>query len=65
MKRKLSVFEINEIEKKMLSTHYIDNTALRDWTKFVISALSEGVSNFDIDQLTLSDEDFDKKYNIK
>lgn len=65
MKRKLSVFEIHEIETKMLSNHYIDNAMLRDWTNFIFSALNEGVSDFDIDQLTMSDDDFDEKYNIK
>lgn len=64
MKRKLTLKEIKEIEEKMISNHYIDNTALRDWTNFIFSALNEGVSDFDIDQLTMSDEDFDEKYNI-
>lgn len=64
MKRKLTLKEIKEVEEKMISNHYIDNTALRDWTNFIFSALNEGVSDFDIDQFTMSDEDFDEKYNI-
>jgi hypothetical protein len=65
MKRTLTLLEIKEIETKMLSNHYIDNAMLRDWTNFIFSALNEGVSDFDIDQLTMSDDDFDEKYNIK
>lgn len=64
MKRKLTLKEIKEVEEKMISNHYIDNTTLRDWTNFIFSALNEGVSDFDIDQFTMSDEDFDEKYNI-
>lgn len=64
MKRKLTLKEIKEVEEKMISNHYIDNTTLKDWTNFIFSALNEGVSDFDIDQFTMSDEDFDEKYNI-
>jgi len=61
-KRVLSVDEINEIRDKMTRNHFIDRSLVKDWTEFLIAALSVGVSEFDIDQFALSDDDFDTKY---
>lgn len=41
---------------------FLDQTAVRDWTKFVINASTTGVSEFDIDQFALSEEEFSEKY---
>lgn len=61
-KKVLSVDEIHAIREKMVSNTFIDRTLIKDWTNFVIEALSTGVSEFDIDQFALSDDDFDTKY---
>jgi len=61
-KKVLSVDEIHAIREKMTGNNFIDRSLVKDWTNFVIEALSVGVSEFDIDQFALSDDDFDKKY---
>lgn len=61
-KRVLSVAELEEVRVKMASNHFLDNALFKDWTKFVVEAITKGVSDFDIDQFALSDEEFDKKY---
>lgn len=61
-KKVLSVDEIHAIRDKMTRNSFIDRSLIKDWTDFVIEALSVGVSEFDIDQFALSDDDFEEKY---
>lgn len=63
-KRVLNIEEIHKIREKMSQENFLEKSLIKDWTDFVINALSFGVSEFDIDQFSLSEEDFDKKYCI-
>lgn len=65
LKKVMTKKELIELSKTFTSKHFLDKTAIKDWTSFVADAMTIGVSEFEIDQYQLSDEEFDEKYGHK
>lgn len=60
----LSLDEVKDVFNKFCQNTYLtQSTILNDWIDFQHKATTTGVTQFDLDQMVLSDEDFDVKYD--
>lgn len=58
----LTYERILAIQSLWINEKAYDKSLIRDWTEFVFKAGTIGVTQFDIDNWILSDDDWDKKY---
>lgn len=61
-KRILVLDELQSIYLSACNHHYICSSFVKEWIDFQYRATTEGVSQFDIDQYILSDDQFESKY---
>lgn len=61
-KRILSVEEINKLTTNFVNEHFLSSSSVKEWTVFIVEAMTTGVTEFEIDQYALTEEDFSKKY---
>lgn len=62
--QKLSLDQLKEIYDLYCQTTYISSSVIKDdWIPFQYDALTIGVSQFDIDMISLNDDDFAAKYS--
>lgn len=59
----LSLDEVKDVFSKFCQYNYLtQSVVLNDWIEFQHKATTTGVTQFDFDQMTLSNEDFEAKY---
>lgn len=64
--QKLSLDQLKAIYDLYCQTTYISSSVIKDdWIPFQYDALTTGVSQFDIDMISLNDDDFAAKYQTK
>ncbi len=61
-RRVLNADEIKSLAKSFVNEQFLSSSSVKEWTEFVIDAMTKGVTQYEIDQYALSEEEFDKKY---
>lgn len=61
-KRILTADEINKIAVIFVNEQFLSSSSVKEWTEFVTDAMTTGVTQYEIDNYALTEEDFSKKY---
>lgn len=61
-KRILTADEINKIAVTFVNEQFLSSSSVKEWTEFVTDAMTTGVTQYEIDNYALTEEDFSKKY---
>ena len=61
----LTYERIRSIQSDWVMSRFLDKSIIKDWTHFVFKAATTGVTQFEIDEWILSDEEWENKYENK
>lgn len=61
-KRILTADEINKIAVTFVNEQFLSSSSVKEWTEFVTDAMTTGVTQYEIDNYALTEEEFSKKY---
>ncbi len=61
-KRILTADEINKIVVTFVNDQFLSSSSVKEWTEFVTDAMTTGVTQYEIDNYALTEEEFSKKY---